>query len=90
MGKKFEFSKLLLGTVMGTYFIGLFVGVYAVLRILMLHPDDAVMALSSVLGYIGAPVAVAIAFYSWKAKHENVAKINGKGVTVDGLETKVD
>ena len=72
---KKEFSKVVLSLVMATYFIGLFFAIYAVNKILMDYPDSAIQALIALFGYIGAPISVSIAFYSWKAKHENTMKI---------------
>ena len=73
---RLSFSKFILLSVMITYFIGLIVGIFIVIHILTNYPDNAVEAYLGMLSYIGAPVAIAIGFYSWKAKHENVAKIN--------------
>ena len=73
--KKLEFSKIVLLAVMLTYFIGLFFAIYAVNKILMDYPEWAIQALISLFGYIGAPISIAIGFYSWKAKNENTMKI---------------
>lgn len=62
-----EYSKLILGLVMLCYFFG--VGFGAVLV------AESPEMLGEYLAYLGAPVAVAIAFYSWKAKAENVIKL---------------
>ena len=72
MSKKFEFSKLILCLVMLTYFIGLGFGMYIILKI---NPSFTATALCGLFSYIGAPVAVAIGFYAYKAKAENVEKI---------------
>ena len=82
--KRVEFSKIILGAVMVTYFIGLFFAIYAVNKILMEYPDSAVQALISLFGYIGAPISIAIGFYSWKAKHENTIKIQCANEECDG------
>ena len=66
--KRCEFSKLILGLVMACYFFGVGLGAVVVAR----SPE----MLGEYLAYIGAPVAVAIAFYSWKAKAENVLKLS--------------
>lgn len=73
--RKPEFSKGLMKAVMTTYFVGLGFGIYAVNKILTDYPEWAIQALISMFGYIAAPVGVAIGFYSWKAKNENVPKI---------------
>lgn len=65
--RKFEFSKLFLSAVLFTYFVGVTVGVWAVLI--------DISQLGVLLAYIGTPTATAIGFYSWKAKAENVVKI---------------
>lgn len=72
--KKSEFTKRIVAAVMVTYFIGLAIGVYVVLRILLDYPDYAVQALVAMFSYIGVPVASAIGFYCWKAKNENINK----------------
>lgn len=64
---KAEFSKIVLLLVMSTYFVGLIVGIWIVL-----HDTTQLTAL---LAYIGGPTTTAIAFYSWKAKAENLIKI---------------
>ena len=66
--KRCEFSKLILGLVMACYFFGVGLGAVLVAR----SPE----MLGEYLAFIGAPVAVAIAFYSWKAKAENVLKLS--------------
>lgn len=66
--KQFEFSKALLLGVMVTYFVGVVVGVWAVMAV-------SVEQLGVLLTYIGSPVVVAIGFYSWKSKAENMIKL---------------
>lgn len=73
--KKITVSKMLLLAVMVTYFVGLIIGIYFVYKTITDSPEHSAAALTAMFGYIGAPVAVTIGFYSWKAKHENVAKI---------------
>ncbi len=68
--KKFEFSKIVLTSVLLTYFLGLYIGCKIV--------TFDYTQLSALLTYIGAPTATAIAFYSWKAKAENIVKIKQK------------
>jgi hypothetical protein len=74
--EKTSFSKIILMMVMGSYFVGLALGVFVVMRILLLSPEWSIQAFVALLTYIGAPVSVSIAFYSWKARAENLAKIN--------------
>ena len=66
-GRKVEFSKLILGLVLLTYFVGVFVGV----KISLIDTAQ----LGVLLAFIGGPTAAAIGFYAWKAKAENIIKI---------------
>ena len=74
--KKFEFSKIVLALVITSYFIGLVFGMIVILNIL---DSESVPYMSTCLcglfSYIATPVAVAIGFYSSKAKAENIEKI---------------
>lgn len=79
--KMLEFSKIILGFVMLTYFIGLGFGIYAVNKILLDFPDYAIQALIALFGYVGTPTGVTIGFYSWKAKAENTLKIRKENPT---------
>lgn len=65
---KREFSKIVLGAVMLLYFAGAIYGAVIVWQDSALLPE--------LLAYIGAPTAVAIGFYAYKAKCENVVKIS--------------
>lgn len=65
---KREFSKVVLGAVMLLYFAGAIYGAVIVWQDCSL--------LGELLAYIGAPTAVAIGFYAYKAKCENVVKIS--------------
>lgn len=79
--KKIEFSKIVLLSVLATYFVGLYVGIKVVFI--------DVTQLGVFLAYIGTPTAIAIGFYSWKAKAENIVKIKKanpnetEGTTID-------
>ncbi|MBM7592238.1 hypothetical protein [Brevibacillus fulvus] len=68
--KTWEFSKLVLALVMATYFFGVLFGAYIVYR----STADPGTTLASLLTFIGGPTAVAIPFYLWKAKNENMQK----------------
>ena len=81
--KKFEFTKTIVALVMTTYFIGLGIGIYVVLRILTDYPDFAVQALIAMFSYIGIPVASTIGFYCWKAKNENINKYGNNEVNTN-------
>jgi hypothetical protein len=65
--KKPEFSKLILGGCMILYFLTAVFG-----GIIVWNCNEAV---GELFAYVGAPTAVAIGFYAWKAKAENVLKI---------------
>ncbi|MCQ4936727.1 MULTISPECIES: hypothetical protein [Anaerotignum] len=65
--EKFEFSKLILLAVLATYFWGLSVGT----KIVFMDFTQ----LGVWLAYIGTPTTIAIGFYAWKAKAENIVKI---------------
>jgi hypothetical protein len=67
-----NFSKLILALVMGAYFVAVIIGSIAVIL-------DTTQSQFYFL-FIAAPTATALGFYSWKAKSENVVKIQrGKG-----------
>lgn len=65
--KRIEFSKAILLVVMLTYFVAVGIGVW----LSLVDP----MQYSTLAMLVGAPTAVAIGFYAWKAKAENVLKI---------------
>lgn len=79
--KRFEFSKLVLLSVMILYFISAGVGIAISLADYTQYSTLAML--------VGAPTATAIGFYAWKAKSENVIKIKQEhpeetqGVPVD-------
>lgn len=70
--KELTTSKLLLWLVMLTYFVGLFVGIHVTYTVIRNYPEYVVAVVTALFTYIAAPVGVAIGFYSWKAKNENV------------------
>lgn len=77
-----EFSKVILALVIFSYFVGLLFGMYVIFKIL----DTGNVAyistsLCGLFSYIAAPVAVAIGFYSYKAKAENIEKIKRSSTT---------
>lgn len=86
--KKFEFSKLIICLVMLTYFVGLGFGMFIIWYLVRGGAATSYVstALCGLFSYIGAPVAVAIAFYSYKAKAENVEKIRGNVPLVETEE----
>jgi len=64
--------------VLSMYFIGVFLGIFVTIQILMITPEYSVQAFMALLTYIGTPTSVTIGFYSWKARSENVAKIENE------------
>ena len=74
--QKISFSKIALMLVLSMYFLGVFLGVFIIIRILLITPEYSVEAFVALLTYIGAPTSVCIGFYSWKAKCENTLKIS--------------
>ena len=87
MKKRFEFSKLVLCLVMATYFAGLIFGMNIICNIATNNSSYIATALCGLFSYIGAPVAVAIGFYAYKAKAENVEKIRSSAAisTIDDI-----
>ena len=71
---KFEFSKFVLALVMLTFFAVAAVGIY-----ICIFVDCTQYTVLTT--FVGAIAGTAVAFYSWKAKNENVEKI--KGFTID-------
>jgi len=65
--KKTEFSKLILFLVMLTYFITVGVGI----KLSLIDPAQ----FSTLALLVGAPTATALGFYAWKARTENMIKI---------------
>lgn len=77
--QKLTFSKMILACVMVLYILGALLGVALAIvsAVNDIHLGNAVdsgmfIALAT---YIGTPTATAIGFYSWKAKSENLLKI---------------
>jgi len=69
--KRAEFSKLIMAAVMATYFCGVIIG-----GAVVAHAPEQ---LGAYLSYLGAATTVSIGFYAWKAKAENVIKLNQGG-----------
>jgi hypothetical protein len=65
--KKFEFSKMLAVNLLISYYAGIFIGVFSVIK------DST--NVSYLLTYIGGVVGIGLPFFLWKAKAENVIKI---------------
>lgn len=67
--KKIEFSKLILAGVMMMFFLVTFVGIY-----ICIFVDCSQYSILTT--FVGASTTSALGFYLWKAKNENVEKIN--------------
>ena len=65
--RKFEFSKLILALVLLPYFYAVYIGGRVVLM--------DVSQLPFLLAFVTCPTATALGFYAWKARAENIAKI---------------
>lgn len=68
--KKMEFSKLIVFVFLFIFFWGAIVGTIAVIS------DVANPNLDYFLIYMGIPASAAVSFYFWKAKNENMIKID--------------
>ncbi|MBQ0067575.1 MAG: hypothetical protein KBS60_05295 [Phascolarctobacterium sp.] len=66
--RKTSATKIVLFSILLTYYIAFAVGVWAVLT-------QDVYQLSVLLTFVGGVTAAAVAFYCWKAKAENLLKI---------------
>jgi len=85
-GKPIEFSKLVLGMVMGTYFFGVLFGSYIIYR----ASTDLGTLLAAWLSFIGAPTATAIGWYYWKAKNENMQKNAPSQIETPGIQSGIE
>ena len=72
--KKFEFSKIIIGLLLSTYFIVLALGIFVVLNILNNYPEYSVQALVALFSYVGVVNGIAIPFYLKKSERENIHK----------------
>lgn len=81
--RKCEFSKVILGAVMIVYFTTTIFSYFVTAD----NPEQ----LGELLTFVGAPTAVAIGFYAWKAKAENIIKISSpKQIKEKFIETECD
>lgn len=64
-----EFSKVVLAAAIVTYEITVLFGIYIV------GANDNSL-LPELLTFVGAPTSVAVGFYAWKARAENMLKIS--------------
>lgn len=65
--RKAEFSKIILAAVMVVYIVTVGFGFFVT--------ANENSQLGELLAFVGAPTAVAIGFYAWKARAENLVKI---------------
>ena len=86
--KKIEFSKIIMASMIVSYFIGLFFGIHIIEKLIN-QGWDGTSALATLFSYIGAPTAIAVGFYSTKAKAENLAKINNNRPMYNNMENSV-
>lgn len=78
--RKFEFSKMVLSLVMVLFFTVAVFGMVVVVAMLAISKQNSYMyssvatALGALFTFIGAPTGVAIGYYLWKSKNENIQK----------------
>jgi len=72
--KKIEFSKLVIGALVSTYFIVLILGIYAVIIMMINSPECSVNALIALFSYVGTVNAISIPFYLTTKRDENLQK----------------
>jgi len=70
--RSIEFSKIVLAVVTGLYIVTVVVGFFVVVP----NPEHA----GELFAFVGAPTSVAIGFYAWKAKAENIKKIDTNSI----------
>lgn len=73
------FTKSIMSIIVFLYFIGALIGtglviLAAIIDIKLSTPLDTAMFVAYA-AYVGTPTAIAIGFYAWKSKAENVLKI---------------
>lgn len=72
--KGLEFTKIILLIVLSTYFIGVWTGVYIVLR----EPEQ----LGVYLAYIATPTTSVVLAYCWKSKAENIIRMKNQNPNI--------
>lgn len=68
VAKKMQATKIIVFSVMATYYIAFAVAVWVVLM-------KDIYQLSTLLAFVGSVAVFAVAFYCWKSKAENLEKI---------------
>jgi membrane associated rhomboid family serine protease len=74
--KKFEFSKLALGSAVFAYFTVVALSAWVAIKCVIAQDfSSAAIVVGATTGIVGSVTGVAYAFYSHKAKAENIVKI---------------
>lgn len=74
MKKKFEFSKLVIGLLIATYFIVLALGMFVTVKLIVADSTSSVNTLIGLFSYVGTVNSIAIPFYLHKSEKENLNK----------------
>ena len=74
MKNKFEFSKLVIGLLIATYFIVLALGIFVTVKLIVADSMSSVNALIGLFSYVGTVNSIAIPFYLHKSEKENLNK----------------
>jgi hypothetical protein len=87
--KKFEFSKLALGSAVLAYYAIVALAAWVTVQCVAAQDfSSAAMAVGAATGIVGGVTGVAYAFYSHKAKAENIVKIAQSLSKEDAEETE--
>ena len=77
--KKYTFTKIYMALIGVLYFVGAMIGGWLVITSALLDAEAGRSLDSSMFvayaTYLGGPTAIAIGFYAWKSKAENLLKI---------------
>lgn len=74
---KFSTTKIIVFSIMATYYIAFGVGVWVVIK-------KDFYQLGTLLTFVGSIAAFAVAFYCWKSKAENLLKIKTNNPELQG------
>lgn len=75
--RKLQATKIIVFSIMATYYIAFAVGVWVVLV-------KDVYQISTLLAFVGSVAVFAVAFYCWKSKAENLEKIKKNNPELPG------
>lgn len=81
IAKKLSFTKLISIIILCSYFVGVLVGAYVVIKDLS--------QFGTLAAYIAAPTTAIITLYCWKAKAENMVKLK-HGYPEETKDTNID